>query len=77
MPIVSATYVVDIGLVQEIIAVKVVEVCSKGQKNATCHNPELHSKLKGMFELVLLDWVILIHDEKRNKNDGKDSEVHC
>jgi len=55
MPIVSATYVVDIGLVQEIIAVKVVEVCSKGQKNATCHNPELHSKLKGMFELVLLD----------------------
>jgi hypothetical protein len=30
-----------------------------------------------MFELILLDRVVLIHDENRNKDDWEDSEMYC
>lgn len=62
MAVVSPGYVVEIGLMQKIVAVKVVEVDSQSNKHSACHQSELNSKIEGVLQFVFSDRVILMHN---------------
>lgn len=55
MTIVPPGYVVEIGLMQKIVAVKVVEVDSQGNKHSACHQSKLNSKIEGVLQFVFFD----------------------
>lgn len=67
---------IEVGLVQEVIAVEMVEVYSEAQEHSPWNESELQSELDCMFEFVLLDRMILVHDEHWDKDHGIDSEVN-
>jgi hypothetical protein len=75
MAIIPPGEVVEVGLVKEIVAVKIVKVTGKCEEHSSGDETKLHCESEGVLQFVLFGRVVLVHYQKRNQDYGKDSEV--
>ncbi len=61
---------------EKIVAIKVIEKSSESHEHSTCNESELNSKIEGLLKFIFFGWMILMHDEKGDEDDGVYSEMH-
>ena len=76
MSVVAPRKMVEVGLVQEVVAVQIVEICCESDENSARNEAELDCKAERTPEFVVLGRVVLVHDEQGHEDDGVDAEVH-
>lgn len=76
MSVVPTYDVIEVCLVDEIVAIEMIEESSQGEENSSCHQAQFKGELKGFLRFALFGRMVFVHDEHWHKDDGEDPKMH-